>query len=109
MQSQSQRLRDRSDQIDRVRSDKYQNRTGAEDEKQRDHRRRDHNRATDVARRGACFAGEDRDIFETAERSDREFAENVEAIKEWDGRSGNLQRAILLEFPTGQTNERKND
>ena len=90
-------LRHGTDQIDRIVADECEHRTGAENERQGDHRRSDHDRAPDIARGRARFAGENRDVFESAEGADREFGENVDAIKDatWSARRVD-ERMIML-------------
>ena len=62
----------RPDEIDRVVADESENRAGAENEHERDDRRGDENAAPDVAGRGAAFAGENGDVFESAQARRRQ-------------------------------------
>ncbi len=74
MQAESQRLRHRTDQIDRIVADKREHRTRSENEHQRDHGRSDKDGAPDVARGRPRFPSQNRDVFKSAERADGEFA-----------------------------------
>src|SRR5205807_8289811 len=70
-----------------------------------DDRRGDDDGTADVAGGRARFAGENRDILESAQPADGEFAENVEAIKDRQGGRGDLERVILLEVAAGESDE----
>ena len=108
-QAQSQCLRHRTDEIDLTVSNQSQNRAGAENEHQRDDRRSDHDRAADIARRGARFACKDRNVLKSTQAADRQFAENVETIKDRHRGDSELERMILLQFATREADEGQND
>ena len=75
----AQRLRHRPDQIKVRELHEGDDRAGAENKHERDDRRRDQDGAANILHRRARFAREDGDVFETAERAERHFAEDVEA------------------------------
>ena len=62
-----------------------------QNESQRDHRRSDENGAADVARGRARFTGENRHVFKSAQRADRELGENIEAIEERHRRAARIE------------------
>ena len=96
LQTESQRLRDRTDEIDGTIADEREHRAGTQNKSQRDHRRSDQNRAADVARGRSRFACQDCDVFKSAERADGEFAENIEAIEHRHRRQRELKRLITF-------------
>ena len=89
-------MRHRTDQINRFVADVGEHRTRSKNEHDRDDRRRDENRAADVARGGARFAGENGDVFESAERANGKFAEDIEAIEDRHRRQRELKRLITF-------------
>src|SRR4029453_14848864 len=55
------------------------------------------------------FTGQNAHVFKSAESADRQFAEDVEAIKERHGGRSDLKRAIRGEITTSETNEWQNN
>src|SRR6266513_22747 len=106
MQAESQRLRHRADQIDLIISYESENGTRSKNEDQRDDWRGDNDRAADVARRCACFPGQDAHIFEPAQRADRHLGEDIETIEDRHRGSGDLERAIYAKITASEHDER---
>src|SRR5438477_6423261 len=71
--------------------------------------RRDDDGPADVAGRGTGFAGKNRNVFESAKRADREFAEDVETIKNRHRGRCDLQWVIFLQFAASEGEEGQND
>src|SRR5262249_27388060 len=109
MQTESQRLRHRPDKVDRFLADISEHRACAENKHDRDNRRRNQDGAANVARGRACFASENRDVFESAERAGREFAKNVEAIKDRHRGKRELEWVVRFQFAARETEERQQD
>ena len=102
-QAKSQGLRHRADEIDLIVSDKCQNRAGAQDEHERDDGRGNKDGPADIARRSARLTRENGDVLKSAQRADRQFAEDIEAVKDRDRGRGELERVILLYLAARET------
>ena len=104
-QTETQGLRHGADEIDGIVANECQDRARAENESEGDDRRGDDDGTADVAGGRARFARENRDILESAQPADGEFAEDVEAIKDRQGGRGDLERVILLQVAARESDE----
>src|SRR5947209_18220259 len=107
MQTESQRLRHWSDEIDWIVPDERQDRARAENEHKRNDRGSDQDRPADVARGRTRFARKNGDVFKSAQRADGQFAENIEAIEDRHRRQGEVERLITFQFPAWETEQRQ--